>query len=180
LVASALEFAFDNIVGTLLVAESCAGLGDVTRGLDVECTTVVLECWKSDRAEVAIHVGGTTNSLESREVDGCQQGIVLDLETTSDSLKNRERDVGQLGVGIDGKSASDESQVRSVDARDGILVETERPTNVSQRWNRDGWDIAEGQVLSTQQVREACSETVAIGLQNQGLGNGGHLEADIL
>lgn len=130
--------------------------------------------------EVSVHVGGTTNSLKSWEDDGGQEGVVLDLKTTGDSLEGNHCHVGQQGVGVDSQGTSDGSQVWCGKTSDGVLVETERSTDVVQRWNGQGWDVAEGQVLGAHQVGEAGSETVTVGLQDQGLGDVGNLEADVL
>lgn len=180
--------ALDDTAGTGLSFEGRAVGSEITGGLDVESTTVVLESWERDarlllakieimgRAanllrQVSVHVSGTTNSLETREDDGREKGIVLDLKTTGDGLEGFHRNVAQLSVGVNGQSTSDGSQVWCGETGDGVLVETERSANVVQRWDGQGWDVTEGQILGAHQVGEAGSETVAVGFQNQRLGD---------
>jgi hypothetical protein len=54
LAASTDELALDHIVGACLGLECGAVGGDITGGLDVECTTVVLESRKSDARHVSV------------------------------------------------------------------------------------------------------------------------------
>jgi len=180
LIAGALVLALDNIIGSLLRAECAAGGGDITRALDVERTTVVLEGWKSDACKVAKHVCSATNALKTWKADLGQPSVVLDLETSSDGLEQGHGDVAQFSIRVDGEGASNGRQVWCINGGKSVLIETERSGDICQRGNGNGWAVAEGQIRGALEVGEACSETVTVALQDHRLRDVADLERHIL
>ena len=132
------------------------------------------------RGEVSVHVGGTSDGGQSWEGDLLKNGVVLDLDTTGDLLEQRHGDVGQLWVGVDGEGAANGGQVRAGKVLEAALVETKGAAGVGEGWDRDAWDITEGDVGSSDQVGERKLQLVTVRLDIDGTSQVGDLEADVL
>lgn len=108
---------------------------------------------RNSRVEGTAEVNGAGDNLQLGQLDGTQLVVAGDDEATVNLGQDRHADVGKISVAVEGQVGG-RGQVGGGERGDVGCPETELASELLQRRNGDGLDVADGDIAGGAKVGE--------------------------